>query len=265
LSRGRLIYQANCANCHGPEGHGDGPSAATLKPLPRDFADEWKYGSSKDAIHRVIVQGIPGTAMPASGATLSARDLEAVAAFVQTLGPAAHPIEKMPVATANLFRQADFIPASDLRSAPELQLRDAKSGKEVHSRPRGKLVLLNFWGVACPHCLKEFPNLEALAKQLEGPNFEVLCICADESDSAIVEELARHYTRELPVYVDPRGLTRLRYGVQALPTIVLVDEQGRLLGRSQGVPDWTGNDVSALLTGCLNDLRHRSTQPEKME
>jgi mono/diheme cytochrome c family protein len=32
-------YQTFCAKCHGPNGHGDGPGAATLTVKPRNFAD----------------------------------------------------------------------------------------------------------------------------------------------------------------------------------------------------------------------------------
>ena len=32
-------YQTFCAKCHGPNGHGDGPGAATLTIKPRNFAD----------------------------------------------------------------------------------------------------------------------------------------------------------------------------------------------------------------------------------
>ena len=36
---GEPVYQANCVPCHGPEGKGDGPSAASLNPKPRNHSD----------------------------------------------------------------------------------------------------------------------------------------------------------------------------------------------------------------------------------
>ena len=32
--RGKVIYEAQCARCHGPEGRGDGPEAPFLAPRP---------------------------------------------------------------------------------------------------------------------------------------------------------------------------------------------------------------------------------------
>src|SRR5262245_12219781 len=58
--RGKLLYLASCASCHGVDGHGDGPSAAELKPSPRDFAHgAWKFGVTADAIRQVIRNGVP--------------------------------------------------------------------------------------------------------------------------------------------------------------------------------------------------------------
>ncbi len=37
LSRGADVYDANCAGCHGAEGRGDGPEAASLTTPPPDF------------------------------------------------------------------------------------------------------------------------------------------------------------------------------------------------------------------------------------
>ena len=76
VDNGPVVYQVFCASCHGPEGHGDGSSAATLRPPPRDFAARpWRFGPSPDAIRRVILDGIPGTGMASFRAALSPADL----------------------------------------------------------------------------------------------------------------------------------------------------------------------------------------------
>lgn len=37
LENGKMLYEAQCATCHGPEGKGDGPGAAALETPPRDL------------------------------------------------------------------------------------------------------------------------------------------------------------------------------------------------------------------------------------
>lgn len=37
-SEGKIIYQTNCASCHGESAQGDGPAASALDPKPQDLA-----------------------------------------------------------------------------------------------------------------------------------------------------------------------------------------------------------------------------------
>ncbi len=70
---GRALFAEHCAKCHGPLGHGDGPTAATLVddagfPIrPRDLNSGVFKGSPRpELLYRRIVAGIPGTPMPQS-------------------------------------------------------------------------------------------------------------------------------------------------------------------------------------------------------
>lgn len=88
LERGREVYKANCVPCHGPEGRGDGPAAATLNPKPRNHADPELMAqlSDKRIAETVrmggIISGYPN--MPASP-HLRGEDLVALVAFVRSL------------------------------------------------------------------------------------------------------------------------------------------------------------------------------------
>jgi mono/diheme cytochrome c family protein len=60
--RGRTLYAANCASCHGPRGKGDGPGAASLVPRPSDLS-EHEYTSAR--LSDALWNGVAGTAMQA--------------------------------------------------------------------------------------------------------------------------------------------------------------------------------------------------------
>lgn len=76
------LYAQQCASCHGPAGHGDGPVAASLNPPPIAFSDaERAARRSPLALYEVISQGVPGTGM-ASFSTLSEADRWALAFYV---------------------------------------------------------------------------------------------------------------------------------------------------------------------------------------
>ena len=79
--RGRGLYAANCASCHGPGGAGDGPGAAALVPRPSNLAAH-EYTSARLA--DVLWNGVAGTAMSA-WRDHSRADLASIASFVQGL------------------------------------------------------------------------------------------------------------------------------------------------------------------------------------
>jgi len=86
------LYREHCAQCHGISGDGRGPTSGFLNPYPRDFRmGRFKFKSSKgrappsDAdLRHVIVEGIPGTAMP-SFKLLKDEEVEALIDYVTYL------------------------------------------------------------------------------------------------------------------------------------------------------------------------------------
>lgn len=70
---GAAVYAKYCAQCHGDKGDGRGIAAPLLRPAPRDFTSgKYQIRSTAtgalptaDDVKRVILAGIPGTAMPA--------------------------------------------------------------------------------------------------------------------------------------------------------------------------------------------------------
>lgn len=93
VEEGRRLYRVNgCANCHGPEGHGDGHVADTLRIMPRDFRDaqSFKRGRGVDQIADTLKTGFGDGLgrMPGFG-HLSDGERRALAMFVIALAPAA--------------------------------------------------------------------------------------------------------------------------------------------------------------------------------
>ena len=92
LTQAEGLYRQHCVHCHGINGDGKGPTAAFLKPYPRDFTlGKFKFNSTRigqpsthEDIHRVLVNGINGTAMP-SFALLNSGEIEALVEYVKYL------------------------------------------------------------------------------------------------------------------------------------------------------------------------------------
>lgn len=85
LRRAAGLYQAQCASCHGVEGHGDGIAGAGLDPEPTDFHDADRARQrSLFGLYNTITLGVSGTGMT-SFAHLSDADRWALAFYVGSL------------------------------------------------------------------------------------------------------------------------------------------------------------------------------------
>ena len=99
LARGREIYQASCASCHGTTGRGDGFAGRALDPRPADLADAAGLrGSSPLDFYRRVTIGVAGTAMLPYEMAFSSEDRWAVALYASVLrlprpsGPVPEPL-----------------------------------------------------------------------------------------------------------------------------------------------------------------------------
>lgn len=89
LTRGQVIYQERCVQCHGVSGDGQGEVAKFMYPKPRDYRRglfkfiSTGYGNRplRDDLVRTVRQGIRGTSMPAFN-LLPERDQQAVVDYV---------------------------------------------------------------------------------------------------------------------------------------------------------------------------------------
>ena len=92
LRHGQQVYAQHCLHCHGITGDGNGPTAASMTPRPRDYRPGvFKFTStqagrkaSREDLTRVLDHGIPGTYMP-SFKLLGEENTAAVVEYVRWL------------------------------------------------------------------------------------------------------------------------------------------------------------------------------------
>ena len=89
---GRAVYDQKCAQCHGPDGAGDGIATPYVRPAPRDFTGGiFKFRSTQSGelpttedIRRSIREGMPYTSMPAWKGILSEQQITNLAYYLKT-------------------------------------------------------------------------------------------------------------------------------------------------------------------------------------
>lgn len=251
-SRGPFLYQGMCASCHGTEGRGDGVSAQNLKSAPRDFSlRPWKTLIDLPSIKKVIVEGIPGTVMPGIKNALTEPDLDALAKHVLKLADQnLSPSMKVVSTTDQIAIDAGFVLVAN-NPAPLLQLEDEQGNKLKLSDYKDKTVMLHFWGVQCPHCLKEMQSLLELEKSFQGRSFVVLHVCTDEDDAKVAQQIASKYAPGIKVVVETSGIGLARYEVQTLPAFWLIGKEGRTIARSTGARDWASKPCRIFIESLI--------------
>ena len=85
LEEGRTIYERHCADCHGPEGRGDGRQATSLSPRPGNLISAQTSAKSDQELLKIIRAGRPRTAMAGWADRLSPEQQAAVLAYIRSL------------------------------------------------------------------------------------------------------------------------------------------------------------------------------------
>jgi peroxiredoxin len=152
--------------------------------------------------------------------------------------------------TPEALAALELVPVSRA-AAPAFALR-ALDGRSVSlASLRGDVVLLYFWATWCPYCRKELPTtMEQLARRYRDQRLTVLAVNIEEGADR-VHAWSRQNGITVPVLLDLDGEVSAEYRVTATPTAVLLDREGRAIGRAVGTRAWTGERGRALWEAVL--------------
>ena len=145
----------------------------------------------------------------------------------------------------------EFIPAAAPQPAPELAFTDLTGKPVALADFKGKFVLLNLWATWCQPCLKEMPSLAALQAKL-GPALTIVALSEDRGGADVVEPfVAKLGLDKLPIYLDPKSAAIHALGARGLPTSVVIDADGQILGKVEGGADWESDALRAALAKVM--------------
>jgi len=161
--------------------------------------------------------------------------------------------------------------------APELQVTTV-NGTAVHLADyRGKVVVLDFWGLWCRPCLEKMPMLSRIADTYRDSNVVVLLI--HDASLASVDEYRSQYAKKLtptlgqtaPAFVQlldmppatdstgkagergaGTGRTIDAYDIGSFPTTMVIDPQGRLVGIAQNEMEAHVDASGQIIPGSLH-------------
>lgn len=116
-------------------------------------------------------------------------------------------------------------------------LSDMDDKPVAMERFKGKPLIVNFWARWCGPCRQEIPELIAIRNAHKG-KFEVIGIGIEDKPEA-VKEFAKAYDMDYPVLLaKDKGIPLMQVlgnSKAGLPFTIVVDRDGRMLGKKMGV------------------------------
>jgi len=121
-------------------------------------------------------------------------------------------------------------------AAPDFKVAGLDGQSLSLAGERGKVVLLNFWATWCGPCRAEIPDLIELQTRYKD-HLQIIGLTVDEDDAAIVKKVVAETGINYPVAMAPVEV-RLKYGgIAALPTSFVLDSEGRVVQKHEGLRD----------------------------
>lgn len=154
------------------------------------------------------------------------------------------------MAALEALRQGDMqkLVFSEPRPVPEAVLLDAEEGEHSLSEYAGRYVLLNFWATWCAPCRAELGSLDRLEAALGGDRFAVVTVATGPNPLPAIRKLFDEEEIEhLPILRDTRQQFARAMGVLGLPITVILDPEGREVGRLIGDAAWDSPEAQAII------------------
>ncbi len=138
-------------------------------------------------------------------------------------------------------------PESD---APDFVLLDLNGERVQLSELRGTPVMLNFFHTGCTWCRAMMPQLDAVYDKYSELAVTMLAIAVGEDTPETVRAFVHEQDISIFTGVDTSRSIRADYGLQRVPSLVLIDREGRVArvyeGSSEQLPGIVDQAVLAL-------------------
>jgi thiol-disulfide isomerase/thioredoxin len=152
------------------------------------------------------------------------------------------------VPVANVIKRGTEI--GDL--APEFQLAQLDGSKLSLDNLRGQPAVLVFWASWCGFCREEAPHVNKLADDFASRGVRVFGVNVRESQ-ARTESGIKTFGIRYSVVRDTDGNTARDYNVEGIPTVLFLDQEGKVRYVGNGVPSDYSERLETLLGETTNE------------
>ena len=131
--------------------------------------------------------------------------------------------------------------------APDFTLEDLAGNKVTLSQAvkNNKVIVLDFWATWCGPCVRAMPTIHKVTSEHADKGVQLYAVNLREGADKINQFLNKQDLKGLPVLRDADGGVANQYGVEAIPTTVIIGPDG---------------SVQAVHVGAAGDLEKKLTQ-----
>lgn len=112
---------------------------------------------------------------------------------------------------------------------------------------KGNWVILDFFATDCEPCIKELPEIEQMLSELGDIQVDGYIIATDHEGSKIVKPFFKDFETEMTVLIDRYQKTAERYGVEKIPTLLLINPDGKIVFIQEGYSDILIQELKKLI------------------
>jgi len=158
----------------------------------------------------------------------------------------------IPVLIAATLLAASAAQAATPAPAPDFALPSRDGGEVRLSELRGQVVMINFWATWCGPCRQEMPLLQQISARYEPLGFTLLGVNV-EPDSAPAKAWLEKVPVTFPILFDRENTVSASFGVEAMPSTVLVDREGRVRHVHRGYKAGDESMYADLIRGLVKE------------
>jgi thiol-disulfide isomerase/thioredoxin len=140
--------------------------------------------------------------------------------------------------------------------APDFKLAGLDGKPVTLADSKGKVILLNFWATWCGPCRAEIPDLIELQNKYKD-RLQILGLVVDDDDPDAIKKFVGKFHINYPVALATDDL-RIEYGgIPALPTSFVLDAEGRVVQKHEGLRDPVlyETEIRSLLGLPIGDIK----------
>ena len=140
------------------------------------------------------------------------------------------------------------MPASKEEMLPKFMVSDINGRTYNTDELKGKVVVMNFWFVACKPCVMEIPDLNKLVQDYKST--EVVFLAFALNPSSELKKFIGKNPFTYNIIPDASALAN-QFAVKAYPTHIIADRNGKIIHSVSGVTDATIPTLRTVIDGLL--------------